>query len=174
MRNIHSAHRLIIFILLPRISETMMPAQWKYLLELDIYALNPVTKVMNATVNITVTAADFSEAFRKLPELLTASWYARKLHASSLIDIPTLVIQSAPESGAFVGRRMMYLSSSRPLRSTHHLPPCCTFPFWRCKAPDRGTAASVNCSYKGIPLHLPWNNSRFEMATRIIPGDSAT
>lgn len=50
-----------------------MPAQWKYLLELDIYALNPVIKVMNATVNITVIAADFSEAFRKLPELLTAS-----------------------------------------------------------------------------------------------------
>ena len=51
----------------------MMPAQWKYLLELDIYALNPVTKVMNDTVNITITAADFSEAFRELPELLTTS-----------------------------------------------------------------------------------------------------
>ena len=84
---------------------------------------------MNATVDITVIAADFSEAFRELPELLAASFNARKLHAGGLIDIPTSVIQPAPEYGALEGNAMMYSSSSRPLHSVLHLPLCCSAPF---------------------------------------------
>jgi len=75
-----------------------MPSQWKYLPRtLDICALDPFAKVVDFAVDITVIAADFEDAFRQLPELLTGRSSARKLHARSLIKIPTLYL--LPASG---------------------------------------------------------------------------
>ena len=66
-----------------------MPSQWKYLPRtLDIYALDPFAKVLDASADVVVTAADFEDAFRQLPELLLAISEARKIQLRSLLQIP--------------------------------------------------------------------------------------
>jgi hypothetical protein len=73
-----------------------MPAQWKYLPRtLDICSLDPFAAVLDATAEVAVTAADLEDAFRQLPKLLAASSDALKLHARSLIKMPTSAIQPA-------------------------------------------------------------------------------
>jgi hypothetical protein len=58
-----------------------MPSQWKYLPRtLDICALDPFAKVLDAKSDVAVTAADFEDAFRQLPEILLASSDAHKIH----------------------------------------------------------------------------------------------
>jgi hypothetical protein len=116
MRNIRSARRLIIHTSYQEYQKTLMPAQWKYLPRtLDICTLDPFAKVIDATVDIAVTAADFKEAFRELPDLLAASSDAQTLHARSLIKIPTSVIQPTPEPGEVLeGDAVMCSSSLQP------------------------------------------------------------
>jgi len=79
-----------------------MPSQWKYLSRtLDICALEPFAKVLDAKPDVVVTAADFEDAFRQLPELLLASSEARKIHLRSLLQVPTSANQPASSaSGA--------------------------------------------------------------------------
>ena len=83
-----------------------MPSQWKYLLRtVDICAMEPFAAVMDAEGDVTVTAADFEDTFRQLPELISADFDARKLRARSLLKIPTAVnhpASSAPEPGEIV------------------------------------------------------------------------
>ena len=116
MRDIRSARRLIIHTSYQEYQKNLTPAQWKYLPRtLDICGLDPFAKVIDSTIDIAVTAADFEEAFRELPDLLAASSDARKLHARSLIDIPTSVVQPAPESGETLeGDAVMCSSSLQP------------------------------------------------------------
>jgi len=83
-----------------------MPSQWKYLPRtLDICALDPFAKGLDAGTDVAVTAANFKGAFRQLPGLLSAGSDARKLHAHSLIKIATSASQpasSAPKPGEIV------------------------------------------------------------------------
>jgi len=52
----------------------LMPSQWKYLPRtLDICELEPFAKELDAEPNVAVTATDFEDGFRQLPELLLAS-----------------------------------------------------------------------------------------------------
>ena len=104
MRSIRSARRLIVHTSYQEYQEKLKPAEWKYLPRtLDICGLDPFTEVIDAAADIAVTAADFMDAFRQLPDLLTATSDARKLHARSLIKIPLSVIQPAPEPGETLG-----------------------------------------------------------------------
>ena len=99
MKNIRPVRRLIIHASYQEYQKALMPAEWKYLPRtLDICALDPFAAVLDATAEVAVTAADFEDAFRQLPELLAASSDALKLHARSLIKISTSVIQPASRS----------------------------------------------------------------------------
>ena len=93
-----------------------MPSQWKYLPRtLDICALEPFAKVLNAKPDVAVTAADFEDAFRQLPQILLASSDARKIHLRSLLQIPTSTNQPASSdtgTGEFVQRDAPSSSSS--------------------------------------------------------------
>jgi hypothetical protein len=107
MRDIRSARRAIVHTSYQEYQKTLMPSQWKYLPRTtDICALNPFAEVLDANVDVAVTAANFEEAFRHLPELLSASLDARRLQARSLIIIPTSVspkpATSAQEPGEIV------------------------------------------------------------------------
>ena len=96
MQNIRSARRMTIHASYQEYQKALMPAQWKYLPRtLDICALDPFAAVLDATAEVAVTAADLEDAFRQLPELLAASSDALKLHARSLIKMPTSTIQPA-------------------------------------------------------------------------------
>jgi len=106
MKPIRSARRAIVHTSYQEYKKTLMPSQWKYLPRtLDICALDLFAKVIDAKDDVTVTAADFEDTFHQLPELLTASSDALKLHARSLIEISTPLNQpasSAPGPGQFV------------------------------------------------------------------------
>jgi len=95
-----------------------MPSQWKYLPRtLDICAMYPFAKVLDAGADVTVTAANFKGAFRQLPGLLSAGSDARKLHAHSLIKIATSASQpasSAPKPGEIVEGETASSSNSSP------------------------------------------------------------
>jgi len=67
--------------------------------------MDPFAVVVDAEADVVITPAHFEDAFRQLPKLLSADSDARKLHARSLLKIPTSVdqpISSAPERGEFV------------------------------------------------------------------------
>lgn len=98
MRDIRSARKAIIRTSYQEYQKTLKPSQWNYLPN-DISALNPFAEVVDANVDVSVTAADFEEAFRQLPELLLASFDARRLQARSLLKIPTST-SSEPASRA--------------------------------------------------------------------------
>ena len=106
MIEIRSARRAIVHSFYQEYQKTLRPSQWKYLPRtLDICAMDPFSAVMNAEADVVVTAADFEDAFRQLPELIAANFEARKLHARSLLKVPTSANQptcSAPEQGEIV------------------------------------------------------------------------
>ena len=78
-----------------------MPSQWKYLPRtLDICELEPFAKELDAEPNVAVTATDFEDGFRQLPELLLASSDARKIRLRSLLQIPTSANQSSSSSAS--------------------------------------------------------------------------
>lgn len=116
MRQIQDSRRAIIDTSYQEFKKTLMPSQWKYLPRtLDICALDPFTKVMDAAVDVAVTATDFEQAFCELPELLAASSDARKLHARSLLKILTSATQPAPEPREILqGHVAVSLNSSQP------------------------------------------------------------
>jgi hypothetical protein len=101
-KNALSARRAIIHASYQKFQKNLTPSQWKYLPRtLDICALDPFAKVLDAQPDVVVTAADFEDAFRQLPELLMASSDARKIHLRSLLQIPTSANQPASSaSGA--------------------------------------------------------------------------
>jgi hypothetical protein len=86
----------------------LMPSQWKYLPRtLDICALEPFAKVLDAEPNVVVTATDFEDAFWQLPELLLASSDARKIHLRSLLQTQTSANQpSSSFSGEELGKNV--------------------------------------------------------------------
>jgi hypothetical protein len=95
-----------------------MPSQWKYLPRtLDICALDPFAKVLDAKSDVAVTAADFEDAFRQLPEILLASSEAHKIRLRSLLQISTSANQ--PASSASGAREIVQseASSSSPSSS---------------------------------------------------------
>ena len=49
----------------------------------------PFAAVVDAGPDVSVSAVDFQDAFRQLPELISAEFDARKRHARSLLKIPT-------------------------------------------------------------------------------------
>ena len=116
MKNIRSGRRLMIHGSYQDYQKALMPAQWKYLPRtLDICALGPFAAVLDAAADVAVTAADLEVAFRQLPELLAASSDALKLHALSLIKIPTPTTQpasSAQEPGEILDGEAALPSSS--------------------------------------------------------------
>jgi len=119
MREIQSACRAIVHTSYRQYQKMLMPSQWKYLLRtVDICAMESFAAVMDAEGDVTVTAADFTDAFRQLPELISADSDARKLHARSLLKILMAVNQpasSAPEPGEIVeGEPSSSLSSLQP------------------------------------------------------------
>ena len=116
MRQIQDSRRAIIDTSYQEFKKTLMPSQWKYLPRtLDICALDPFTKVMDAAVDVAVTATDFEQAFCELPELLAASSDARKLHARSLLKILTSATQPAPEPREILqGHVAVSLNFSQP------------------------------------------------------------
>jgi hypothetical protein len=64
-----------------------------------------------------VTAADFEDAFRQLPDLLLASSDAHKIHLRSLLKISTSVnhpASSAPGAGEVIHSEALSSSSSSP------------------------------------------------------------
>jgi len=96
MKKIRTTRRSIIHASYQEYQKALMPAQWKYLPRtLDICALDPFAAALDATADVSITAADLEGAFRQLPELLAASSDALKLHARSLIAILTSTIQPA-------------------------------------------------------------------------------
>ena len=121
MGEIRSARRAIIHTSYKEYQKTLMPSRWKYLPRtVDICAMDPFAAVVDAEVNVVVTAADFEDAFRQLPELLLADFNARKLHAHSLLKIPTLVNQptrSAIEPGEIAVGEASSSSTSLPLHT---------------------------------------------------------
>ena len=122
MKKIRSARRAIIHTSYKEYQKTLVPSQWKYLPPtVDICAMDPFAAVVNAEGDVVVTAADFEDAFRQLPELISADSDSRKLHARSLLKllkIPTAVnhpASSAPEPGEIVvGELSSVLSSLQP------------------------------------------------------------
>ena len=119
MRNIRSARREIVHTAYQDYQKTLMPSQWKYLPRtVDICAMDPFAAVVNAEAGVVVTAADFEDAIRQLPELISTDFDARKLHARSLLKIPTLTDQPAcslPEMGEIVeGEALSSLNSLPP------------------------------------------------------------
>jgi len=117
MNTIQTARRTIIHTSYQEFKKRLMPSQWKYLPRtFDICALDPFAKVLDAEADVFITAADFEEAFRQLPELLSASSDVRQIEARSLLEIPTSVIQppsSLPEPGE-IPESGAALSSSHP------------------------------------------------------------
>jgi len=115
MREIRSARREAIHGSYKEYQKTLMPSQWRYLPPtFDICAMGPFAAVVDTEGDATVTAADLEDAFRQLPELISADSDARKLHARSLLKIPTAVnqpVSSALEPGEIVQGA---LSSSHP------------------------------------------------------------
>ena len=73
---------------------------------------------MDSAVDVIITAVDFEDPFRQLPELLVASSSARKLHACSPIKIPTSCLlpdSSAPEREEILdGKAAMSSNSLQP------------------------------------------------------------
>lgn len=116
MKSIRTGRRSIIHTVYQEYQKTLMPSQWKYLPRtLDISAMDLFAAVVDAEADVVVTAADFEDAFRQLPELLSADSDARKIHARSLLRIPTSVTQpasSAPEPGEIVEGEASSSSSS--------------------------------------------------------------
>jgi hypothetical protein len=85
-----SERRAIVHTSYQEYQKTLMPSQWKYLPRtIDICAMDPFAAVVDAEPDVAVTAADFADAFRRFPELISADFDARKLHARSLLKIPT-------------------------------------------------------------------------------------
>ena len=107
MREIRFARREIVQTSYQEYQKTLMPFQWKYLPRaVDICEMGPFSAVVNAETDVVFTAVDFEDAFRQLPELISADFDARKLHVRSLLKIPTSANQStcsAPEPGEIVG-----------------------------------------------------------------------
>jgi hypothetical protein len=148
MREIRSARRAIIHTSYTGYLKTLMPSQWKYLPRtVDICAMDPFAAVVDAEGDVAVTAADFEDAFRQLPELISADSDARKLHARSLLKIPTAVnhpASSAPEPGEIVEGETVsvfeFLTTGRigprhrclhlPRNVLHELRPQGILPFW--------------------------------------------
>jgi hypothetical protein len=95
-----------------------MPSQWKYLPRtLDICALDPFANFLDAEPDVAVTAMDFEDAFRQLPELLLASSDARKTHLRSLLRISTPANQPASRetgTGEVIQSEAPSSSSSSP------------------------------------------------------------
>lgn len=119
MKSIRAARKLIIHTAYQEYQKTLMPSQWKYLPRtIDICALEPFAVVVDAEADAAITAADFEDAFRQLPELISADFDARKAHARSLLKIPTVANQpasSAPEPGEIVeGGTASTSNSSQP------------------------------------------------------------
>ena len=116
MRGIRSARRAIIHTSYKEYLKTLMPSQWKYLPRtIDICAMNPFAAVVDAEGDVAVTAADFEDAFRQLPELISADSDTRKLHARSLLKISTAVnhpVSSTPEPGEIVEGETVSSSNS--------------------------------------------------------------
>jgi hypothetical protein len=91
-----SARRAIVHPLYQEYQKTLIPSQWKYLPRtVDICAMDPFFLVVDAEFDVVVTAADFEDAFRRLPELISADFDARKLHARSLLKVPMSAKQPA-------------------------------------------------------------------------------
>ncbi|CAA7263085.1 unnamed protein product [Cyclocybe aegerita] len=87
MKGIRSARRTIVHTSYQEFQTTLMPSQWKYLPRtVDICAMEPFAKVVDAEADVTVTVADFVEAFRQLPDLLSAALDARKLTVRKLFE----------------------------------------------------------------------------------------
>jgi hypothetical protein len=103
LRRIQFARREIIHTSYQEYQKMLMPYQWKYLPRtIDICAMHPFSAVVDAEANVVVTTADFEDAFCQLPELISAEFDARKLHARSLVKVPTSANQPAssiPELG---------------------------------------------------------------------------
>ena len=97
-----------------------MPSQWKYLPQtVVICAMDPFAVVVDAEPDVAVTSADFEDAFRQLPELISADLDARKLHVHSLLKILTSAnqppcIDSAPELGGIANGEASSSSNSLP------------------------------------------------------------
>ena len=115
MKSIRAARRSIIHTAYQEYQKTLMPSQWKYIPRtVDICAMNPFAAVVDAEADVT---ADFDDAFRQLPELLSAYSDAHKLHARSLLKIPSSADQpasSAPEPGEIVEGEASSSSNSSP------------------------------------------------------------
>ena len=85
---------------------------------LDICAMDPFAEVLDAEADITITAADFEDAFRQLPQLLSAYSDGRKLHARGLLKIPVSVNQptdSAPDLGEILEEKASSSSNFSPV-----------------------------------------------------------
>jgi hypothetical protein len=79
--------------------------------------MGPFAAVVDAQADIVVTAADFEDAFRQLPELLSADFNARKLRARHLLNVATSgnhAASSAPEPGEIVVGETSSSSNSSP------------------------------------------------------------
>jgi len=119
MKEIRFARRDIIHTSYKEYQKTLMPSQWKYLPRtVDICTMDPFAAVVDAEADVAVTAADFEDAFRQLPELISTDSDARKLHARSLLNIlpaVNLPASSAPEPGEIVeGEASSFSSSLQP------------------------------------------------------------
>ena len=118
MGEIRSARRAIIYTSYQQYQKTLMPSQWKYLPRtLDICAMDPFAAVVNAEPDVAVTASNFEDAFRQLPELISAELDARKLHAHSLLKTLTSANQpacSAAEPGEILDGEASSSSNSLP------------------------------------------------------------
>jgi hypothetical protein len=113
---IRSARRAIVHTLYQEYQKTLIPSQWKYLPPtVDICAMDPLAAVLDAELDVAVTAADFEDAFRQLPGLISADFDARKLHARSLLK--TLANQpacGAPGQGEITDGEASSSSNSLP------------------------------------------------------------
>ena len=79
--------------------------------------MDPFAVVVDAEPDVSVTSADLEDAFRQLPELISADLHARKLHARSLLRNLTSANQpacSAPESGEIADGEASSFSNSLP------------------------------------------------------------
>jgi hypothetical protein len=117
-KDARSARRAIIHTSYKEFQKKLTPSQWKYLPRtFDICALDPFAKVLDAEPDVMVTAADFEDAFRQLPDLLLASSDAHKIHLRSLLKISTSVnhpASSAPGAGEVIHSEALSSSSSSP------------------------------------------------------------
>ncbi|KAJ3504221.1 hypothetical protein NLJ89_g8050 [Agrocybe chaxingu] len=97
---IRAGRRAIVHALYQEYKKTLRPSQWKCLPRtIDICAMEPFIKVLDADANVAVTAIHFEDAMRQLPRLLSSALARRKKDALASLKRHTSTLRRLRRRG---------------------------------------------------------------------------